>query len=865
MKNNTIVNILPGKTWLVLFGITLFLGLILFHKSASAQQSSGVTTKPEKANFYQIQKQFNDYWKGRKVTKGSGYKVFKRWEWYWEPRVGRSGEFPSNDVVEQGWENYVAENSSDMAMDTAGNWTSMGPVETASGYAGLGRINCIAFHPSDKNTFWVGSPSGGIWKTTNFGNSWICLNGQQPVLGVSDIAVDPNNPSVLYIATGDGDDGSFSSVNGSNSGDTKSLGVWKSIDGGLSWNPTALFWKADSNFLIRRLIMNPNNSAILYAATTDGIYMITNGGANVVRQITGRFKDIAFNPTNPTIIYAASQGDGENTFGQIYRTIDAGLTWIQRTNFTVAARIKLAVTPQDPQLVEALCTRSTRGLYGIYRSIDGGGTFQPFLTVTQNCSNNYLNSSRVPTKDDNPCGGQGEYDLCYQINPTNINERWIGGVNTWRSIDGGANWTMKTYWCNEEPGYAEVHADKHCFGYHPLQPGTFLEGNDGGIYYTTDGGNVWKDISKGLQIGQIYRIGNSYSNPKIVVAGFQDNGSQIYNNGSWLAPTRIGGDGMTCLVDNFDYNIKYASYCDGVIYRTKVPNWDTVTKISARIPGGQPSGAWVTPFLLHPKDTAVLYAGFKMNIFKASKRGDTWVKVFTEPSPVSKYDSLFRVIAISESDPKVMYASTGYRMFRTKDEWKTSDTIALPLAYNMVTGIAVDSKKPGTLYISFSGYTKGKKVFKSTNSGVTWDTISQNLPNVSVNCIVYQDSSNDGLYIGTDLGVYFKNASMTAWKRFNTGLPNVMVSDLKINYMNGKIRAATYGRGLWESDLYVAKGTFQVNAIDLPIVGGDVSGDGVFTPGGKANLSAKAEPGWRFQGWYENDTKVSDSLNYELQ
>ena len=723
----------PEYSMGIILGMLLFLAIMTVNTRVSAQVPAGVNKPSGKMNFYTIQKDFNDYWKGRTVTKGSGYKVFRRWEWYWEQRVGRSGEFPSNDVIMKGWENYVAENSYDNAMDTAGNWKPMGPFTPVSGYTGLGRINCIAFHPSNKDIFWVGSPSGGIWKTTDFGKNWVNLSGQLPMLGVSDIAVDPNNTSIIYITTGDGDDGSFSSLNGTQSGDTKSLGVWKSVNGGTSWNPTALNWKPDSNFLIRRLIMHPSNSSILYAATTNGIYMLTEGGAKAERQITGYFKDIVFRPNNPSTIYAATQGDGKNTIGQIYRTINGGLNWIKRTNFTATARIQLSVSPQNPLLVEALCSGKSRGLHGVYKSIDGGDTFPLAFSVASNCSNNYLHSRREPIKDTiNPCGGQGEYDLCYLINPSNAEERWIGGVNTWRSIDGGVNWTMKTYWCNDEPGYAEVHADKHWFAYHPLQPGTFFEGNDGGISYTTNGGTTWTDISNGLQIGQIYKIANAYTDPKIVIGGFQDNGSQIYNNGNWLAPTVIGGDGMTCQVDNYNSNIKYAAYCDGEIKRTKSPGWNSVTLISANIPGGQPIGAWVTPYILHPKDTAVLYAGYKMYIYKATKRGDAWEKIFTQPSPVSQYDTLFRVIAISESDPKVMYASTGYRMFRTKDEWKTFDTIALPLSSNMLTGIAVHTKNPNTVYISFSGYTNGKKVFKSTNGGITWDTISQNLPNISV-------------------------------------------------------------------------------------------------------------------------------------
>ncbi|MFZ4564209.1 MAG: hypothetical protein ACOYNU_12580, partial [Bacteroidales bacterium] len=156
----------PGfnKSVVVAFCIVLFICLNTSIHSVSAQEPSGAADTPEKANFHQIQKSFNDYWKGRKVTKGSGYKPFKRWEWYWESRVNPDGTFPPNNVVVSEWEKYANTYLTDNTADTAANWTFMGPGTTSGGYAGMGRVNCMAFDPKDKNTFWVGTPSGGLWK-----------------------------------------------------------------------------------------------------------------------------------------------------------------------------------------------------------------------------------------------------------------------------------------------------------------------------------------------------------------------------------------------------------------------------------------------------------------------------------------------------------------------------------------------------------------------------------------------------------------------------------------------------------------------------------------------------------------------------
>ncbi len=805
---------LSGNKCSLVFGILICLALSMGAGRVGAQSSSAVN-KQSGTNFFEIQKQFNDYWKDKTVTKGSGYNLFRRWEWFWEQRVDRDGNFPPNDVVVREWSRYSKDHTSHAMTGITSNWTSMGPDSTKSGYAGLGRINCIAFHPTDANTFWVGTPSGGLWKTTDFGNSWTTSYTNQPVLGVSDIVIDPNNPQIMYIATGDGDFGSLSALTASGKGDTKSIGVLKSTDGGQNWDSTGLSWNVSFVGLIRKLALNPVNTGMLFAATSNGIYKTINGGTNFTQVKDGYFIDIAFNPGNSSIIYAATCCIRNSNYeiirsAQIYRSVDGGDNWDSVTQFTEVGRIKLAVTPQRSTQVEAICTNPSNGLEGLYVSVNNGLRFDKFLTVTTDCSNNMLHAYTNPDQQSNSCGGQGYYDLCYLINPNDYNERWIGGVNTWKSNDPqGQVWAAKTMWTgnsSQNPGNLPVtHADKHWFAFHPLRPGTLFDANDGGLYYTTDGGTNWIDISKKLTIGQIYKIGCSASNPDLVMGGFQDNGSQLYNAGKWLAPNVIGGDGMECLIDYSNPNIKYASYSYGVIKRTTDPNWlrDSVSVISDNIPN-TPRGAWVTPYVIHPTDPATLYAGYN-DIYKTSNRGDDWKQVSNLPAPVPG-DATLRTICISKSNPKVMFAATKYTLYKTANEWSSQETVTLPSANIMLTGIAIQPKHPDTVYITFSGYTAGSKVFRSYNGGGNWDNISGSLPNLPVNCIEYQDNAKDGLYIGTDAGVYFRNSSMTDWILFSTGLPNVVVTELEIQYSGSKIRAATYGRGLWQSDLYSPSG-----------------------------------------------------------
>jgi len=863
----------------VVIAIIVFYCLIFSNNPVSAQEKPVAARQSAKTNFYEIQKKFNDTWKGRKVTKGSGYKPYKRWEWYWEARVNREGTFPSNNVVVNEWDKYVAENAFDAAA-AAGNWVPMGPSKPESRYFGVGRINCIAFHPKDKNTFWVGTPSGGLWKTTDFGNTWTsnaAMDGQ-PSLGVTDIVIDPLHPLTMFIATGDGDAaGSVGEMNNSGVGDNKSIGVLKSIDGGTSWQKTGLNWELKEQSLIARLISHPASIDTMFAATSLCIYKTTDNGTTWDTCKWGlNFSDIVFNPGNPRIMYASTRSTLIKApdiyrWGQIYRSTNGGLTWDSVTSFTNVTRIKLAVTPQQTDMVEALCVAKSGGLAGIYRFKETGTTFMLTDTVVKlykNCSNNYLNSAHDPEMHDDSCAGQGDYDLCYLINPVNVNERWLGGVNAYKSSDGGKEFRLVNYWADSVVNIVEqVHADKHWFAFHPLQPGTFFECNDGGIYYTDSGGKRWKDISAGLQISQIYRIGSSYIESDVVIAGFQDNGSQVLTDSSkWVTPETIGGDGMGCIIDWLDPDVKYASYSNGVIKRTTDGTWSkTNTKVITDSLPGKQSGAWITPYVMHPLYPQTLYAGYR-NIMKTTNQGNNWDSISN--LPVISGDEKLKILVISESDPKVMWASTVRKLYKTINEWKTFDSISyllLPVSKNMITGIAIHPEKPGTVFVAFSGY-DSSKVYRTDNGGATWDNISggTSLPKLPMNCIAYEEDTRDALYIGTDAGVFYKDSLMTEWIPFNKNMPNVMIADLSIEYGTGKIRAATFGRGLWESDLYVAPGSNKVNEKEIPKEGGVATGGGVYQTGSKVTMNATPAKSNEFLGWYEDGVKVHDATTYEF-
>ncbi|MEI6899869.1 MAG: hypothetical protein WCL00_08325 [Bacteroidota bacterium] len=834
----------------------LFLVVFLLKTNVgNGQEWLESVSKANPNNFYEIQKAFNDYWKDKTPQKGVGYKQFRRWEWYWEQRVDKDGNFPKNNCVIREWESYSKshrEQLNDNSLSMA-NWTSLGPNITPGGYHGLGRVNCIAFHPTNINTFWVGTPSGGIWKTTNFGQSWTTNSDNLPVLGVSDIAVDYTNPNILYIATGDGDGGSLSSCTNSPNGDTKSIGILKSNDGGNTWTTTGMNWDVTNAKLIRRLIIHPSNPNVLLAATSDGIYRTNNAGVSWTNQKQGTyFMDIECKPGDPSYVYAASYNPSGGA--QIFRSTDGGINWFQATSLTGILRINIAVTANSTSLVDALCVNSFGGFAGFCKSNNSGSSFL-WYPASSDCSNNML-ASDFPI---NSCDGQGTYDLAYQINPNNFHEIWLGGVNTYKTIDGdnpNSTWNLKNYWTDNNYSVPVVHADKHFFAFHPLNPNYFFECNDGGLYYTNNGGSSWNDISNGLQISQIYRIGSAITDGDIL-CGLQDNGTRVLYLSSWLEAT--GGDGMECAIDPTNANIEYASYTYGEIYRTMNGSWNNPVTISANLPGGQQAGAWVTPYMIDPNTPTIIYAGYS-DVYKSMNRGDSWVKMSTNLT--GGPGAPLRSLAIAPNNSQFVYTAKYSQIYRSTNAGSTWSTITsnLPTPAASITYIAVSPTDANTVYVSLSGYYLGEKVYKSTNGGASWTNISGTLPNLPVNCIVYEHNSNEGLYIGTDVGVYYKNANMSDWIYYNTGLPNVVVTELEIHYSTGKIRAATFGRGLWESSLYLS--AYQVTTSANPVNGGTTSGGGSYTSGQQATVIANSNTGYAFTNWTENGSVVSTNSSY---
>ena len=769
------------------------------------KQNSG--DKPLQLQDYQ--KAFNDYWdkynvkdgyyyKNGKKEKAPGWKIFKRWEYYWEQRVDQAtGEFPTTSSVDE-YEKYIKTQNNLKKTNYSESWTNLGTNSSLGGYAGIGRINCIAFHPSDANTFWVGSPSGGIWKTTDGGGSWVILNDNESVLGVSAIAIDYTNPDIIYIATGDRDGGSMGSLGGGQVADNASIGVLKSTNGGATWNTTGLTYSTSDKRLIYSLVIHPSDNSILFAAASDGIFKTTDYGANWNIKNVNAWNDIEFKPGDPSIMYVTNLVNYGSTY--ICRSTNSGESWLFNIVASGGRRGEIAVSPNDPAVVYMLSANSSGGVFGVYKSTDSGVSFSVVNSGSPAGMLGYY------TDGSGGSGGQGSYDWCIAVDPSDANTVFIGGITTWKSTNGGVNFTANNCWTGSSThnfsGVPVVHADKHVLAY---QSSTVLfEGNDGGIYKTTNGGTGWTDLTDGMVISQIYRIGVSQTISNKTITGMQDNGSKLFNSGSWSDVT--GGDGMECIVDYSDANYMYATYVQGQIRRSINGSTFQSGYISANIPGGQPAGAWVTPYVIDPNNSSILFAGYDQ-VWKTADRGNNW----TSASQVLSAGDKLRSLDIAPSNSNVLYAADRTQMWKTIDggatNW-TDLTSNLPSSSNSITYLTIHDTDPNTLWITYGGDTDGAKVYESTDGGSNWTNISTGLPNLPVMCIVHYKRATDRnvLFVGTDLGVYVKDGT-NDWASYSTGLPNVVITELEIYYASSGadiLRAGTFGRGLWETEIDAA-------------------------------------------------------------
>ena len=794
---------------------TIFLIFLFFSFKSFSQDWSDNLPKNKtesQLTFFDYQNAFYSYWSKYNVVNGyytengikikaSGWKQFKRWEYEMKSQINpTTGEFPTQSAFEVR-ENFLKTNKPEKSTNAA-NWSVLGSNSSNGGYAGIGKVLCVAFHPTDNNTYWVGTGGGGLWVTTNNALTWTCLTDNIGRLPISDIIIpsDYATSNTIYIATGDRDKG----------WQVSSSGVLKSTDGGLTWNATGLNFALSGVNNVNRLILSPTNNQVMFAVTTFNIYKTINGGTSwtSIKSQNGStadsFMDIKSKPGDFNTLYVSTQN------GQILVTRDGGTVWTTVYNNASVGRIELAISPNQPTWVYAIAAGdnstapAVKGLYGIYKSTDSGASY------TMTTDGSVINTMGYAADGSDIGKGQGWANITIAVSPTDANTVIVGGVNAWKSTDGGLNWDIQNIWSRQNCGCTcqEVHADKHVHKFR--SNGDLFEGNDGGIYISTNVGTSWTDKSNGLGIGQLYRLGISKTDKNQTITGLQDNGTKLYSSATWSDVK--SGDGMECIIDYTNPNIQYGTYVYGQISRT-LNHWGSSIHVEPTVGGTAVTGSWVTPYIIDPTNNLTLYAGYD-DVWKTTNQGTAWTKLSNFGLPSGKH---LESIAISNSNTQYIYTASQSKIFKTTNggtSW-TDITGTLPVSTTDITYIAVKNDDPNTLWVTLSAYT-ANRVFESTNGGTTWTSISTGLPNIPIHTIVQnnQATTEVELFVGTELGVYFKKG-VANWVAYNTGLPNVKVSELEIFYdladpTLSRLRAATYGRGLWESTIAIASLTAPV-------------------------------------------------------
>jgi photosystem II stability/assembly factor-like uncharacterized protein len=425
------------------------------------------------------------------------------------------------------------------------NWIPAGPFNSDKG---IGRIDKIAFHPTNPNILYAGSPHGGLFKTTDAGSSWYPIGGFLPSLGISGIVINPINPDIMYVLTGDANSSDGSIVN-QYLYRSNSAGVYKSYDGGANWFATAAFDFFAASFQGRELIIDPGNPEVLLAATSKGLYRTANGGNSwtPIPNIIGlNVWDIKFKPGDPQAVYIA----GNNWFA---KSTNNGISFspISVSGISTAIRISIGVTPNNPNRVVLFTgpMMGTGAFNGIFSSNNSGTNFN-LLTQTPNLFASYIGT---PNTSD-----QSNYNNCITISPLNENEIYVGGLCVWKSTNGGTTWSQASaYWPDDNP---YMHPDIHELKFNPLNSYLYC-GNDGGVYLYN--GSSWGAIYNQLNTTQFFHFERENDEGDIW-GGAQDNGVLEQNGGGnyFYYATGDGYDVMTdhpYLVNNGDADDIYFS------------------------------------------------------------------------------------------------------------------------------------------------------------------------------------------------------------------------------------------------------------------------------------------------------------------
>ena len=791
LKSKTMKNYSIHQKKLTLSSFVFLLVFYLISLQSSGQKYMDISTPEvffEMLNNKQLtyQQKVNNadaYFKkhGKEGMFKKYYKFYRRWEVRTVSEVGPNGYVVTEAEAQKILAQYNKTARKSAQKGQASQWKSIGPFKWRPGNTpcnpGIGRINNFAVEPKNQQLIYACSETGGIWKSTDAGQSWEAKGDDLEIMDIRGIGISPaDNNTVFFI--------------------DKEANILKSTNGGDSWSK---IFDGSANGVggsdrPLSIIFDPNDNKNMLVSTGQGMVKSTDGG-NTFKAYSKdkRFEDVLYKPGSSSVVYASGRA--------FYKSTDGGETFSEITSgikYSGKERTKIAVSEADPNVVYMIQanvggvqpgggTNYFQTMGAIYKSTDSGNSFSVVYDSRDAADKDLLDALAMR-------------NMMIAVNNKDANMVFVGGQFAhYRSTDGAKTFKNTGDWSVDSGTVpvAYVHAD--------IETGKYINGNmyigsDGGFFRSKDNQDTFEDLTQnGISVRQFYRIGLCKSNPDLVGGGSQDNGMSYLDMSKNLSIAWEGGDGYEMLIDY--ENPK-------TIYSTDLYS----TTVSKSIDGGitrkflenQPTGGSITAFAMDPADHKVIYRGFGHNLYKNTNQGekDAWVNITPSVgSDTGEVDEL----AITESNNNYIYivkkkGHSEFEVWGTKNAQSSSPSWAklYSTTSSRINYIAADPNDPDRVaFVTSSG-----KVEMSTDAGANWKNITRNLPGIVGKTLAFDNKSNNGLYVGMLKGIYYTNDSMNEWMPFNNGLPNVRISEIEIHHSADKIVVGTYGRGAWEAKLY---------------------------------------------------------------
>lgn len=651
--------------------------------------------------------------------------------------------------------------ATEMLMAEQPQWLQFGPRSTG------GRIKSILIHPENTNIVYIAAAAGGVWKSTDGGTSWTPKMDDANAIAMGSLCFDPVDPNIIYAGTGE---------QVTNANTYLGAGLMVSTDAGETWSILGLSTVGSFS----RIYAHPKNRDLLMAScmnTNAGVYKSLDRGKTWTQVYEGTAYDMSINPNDENEWFIAVPEDG------IMYTANGGQTWERRASGLIGTfgRTSVQQSPVDPNVVYALVELNS--LATIAKSSNKGLTWTVQYNDTRGCF--FAGSC-------DPGGSQGFYDNYVSVSPVDANVCFVGGIDIWRTTNGGTSWSNQTGGYGDGNGANLVHVDQHCLAYDPKNPTTIYAGNDGGMVKSTNNGATWFLINDGLSVTQFYSFDVDPTRRERAFGGTQDNGTLgTFGDVEW--DTVAGGDGMVTIVNHKNPDVIYGNYPNGVPYRINLATQEGRIIIDG-IDQGEPA-AWVAPMIMHPTDDQILFHG-RRRLWRTFDAGDFWF----EASPT--FVNQVSAIACSPADPTVIWAGSagGELMVAEDDGFEWQFPPRTELANRFVSDIACSRTDRATAWITYSAVGTAN-VWRTTDLGKTWTSLWEGMPDIPVNAIEVHPDDENILFIATDVGVFATFDGGKIWVPYGKGLPRSPALDIKVNGEFGYIRVVTHGRSAWEAPL----------------------------------------------------------------